>query len=397
MNAAISDGMALLDDYNEFSSFFLASPRYTLLAQGKLSHLKTEGGPGQWRNLSKKVRNLFASYAHMAPLHDVMVGAIPFGEHMPAYLILPECVSWGKPLDGFPARSRPPQLIEVSDRQYLPALERYSQAVLEATTRISRGELSKIVLARSEVMTAIHDIDVHALLRQLVCSNAGAYTFAIDVGEDDHPAGAGRRTLIGASPELLVSRRGLNVLANPLAGSVPRRADPAEDQAAGQALLRSDKDRREHAFVRDAVAEALMQFCSKVHMTPEPALLRTDRMWHLSTEIRGRLRSSVTCVMELAMALHPTPAICGTPTETALRAILEIEGIERDYFAGMLGWINSVGDGEWIVTLRCADIQNRHIRLFAGAGIVEGSDPDAELAETSAKMLTVLSAMGLAS
>jgi isochorismate synthase len=223
-----------------------------------------------------------------------------------------------------------------------------------------------------------------------VLRNQGAYTFALEVGE------AGQsRTLIGASPELLVSRRGRAVLANPLAGSAPRCADPEQDRAVGAALLLSRKDRREHAFVVEAVAASLTPYCVELSVPEQPALIQTATMWHLSTQVRGQLRDSATCALRLATALHPTPAVCGTPTAPAQAAIRSLEGFERGYYAGLVGWSDAGGDGDWIVTIRCAEVERERIRLYAGAGIVDGSDAEAELNETSAKFRTVLSAMGI--
>jgi isochorismate synthase len=201
--------------------------------------------------------------------------------------------------------------------------------------------------------------------------------------------------LLGASPELLVSRSKLHVVANPLAGSAPRSVEPVEDQYRGGALLASQKDQREHAFVVEAVVEALRPLCVDLRVPKEPSLLGTAKMWHLSTEIHGRLRDPETCSLRLATALHPTPAVCGTPREQAMGAIRELEGFNREFYAGFVGWSDATGDGEWVVTIRCGDVEDRRIRIFAGAGIVDASHPENELDETSAKLNTVLSALGI--
>ncbi|MNW45467.1 Isochorismate synthase DhbC [compost metagenome] len=160
-------------------------------------------------------------------------------------------------------------------------------------------------------------------------------------------------------------------------------------------MLASAKDLHEHAVVIDAVAAALSPYCRKLEVPSQPSLIKTNTMWHLSTEIYGELKSTSTSSLELAMALHPTPAVCGTPTKLAREAIQEIEPFDRNLFTGMVGWCHENGDGEWIVTIRCAEIEDRNMVLYAGAGVVAGSTAESELAETSAKFRTMLEAMGL--
>nr|BFE82385.1 hypothetical protein GCM10020093_049860 [Planobispora longispora] len=205
----------------------------------------------------------------------------------------------------------------------------------------------------------------------------------------------GGRTLIGASPELLVSRRGRTVISNPLAGSAARSADPAEDRRRAAALAASAKDLHEHRLVVEAVADALAPYCADLDVPNGPELTSTETMWHLSTRVTGVLRDPDTPVLALAAALHPTPAVCGTPRLRARRAIEELEPFDRGFYTGLVGWTDAAGDGEWAVTIRCAEAAGRMLRLYAGAGIVPGSDPDKELAETSAKFRTMLRALGV--
>jgi isochorismate synthase len=183
-------------------------------------------------------------------------------------------------------------------------------------------------------------------------------------------------------------------VANPLAGSVPRSADPIEDARRAAALLESPKDLHEHAVVVEAVAAALAPFCDVIEV-PAPVVISTATMWHLSTTLTGELRADAPSSLGLALALHPTPAVCGTPTATARAAISAIEPFDRSFFTGIVGWCDARGDGEWVVTIRCAEVVDRSLRLFAGAGVVIGSQPEAELAETAAKFRTMLIAMGL--
>ncbi|WP_188196697.1 isochorismate synthase [Nonomuraea sp. SYSU D8015] len=269
----------------------------------------------------------------------------------------------------------------------IPAEPDYVKAVQIARDRITAGELDKVVLARTLELIGQQPVSVTDLLLHL--GGRGAHTYAVPLG--------GQETLIGASPELLVARHGRTVTANPLAGSARRNpANPRKDRAIADRLLMSAKDRHEHRLVADAVAAALAPHCEHVHV-PEPTLLATPTMWHLSTPIIGRLASPAPTSLELAAVLHPTPAVCGTPTAAAAALITELEGgmgVARDYYAGLVGWQDASGDGEWAIALRGAVLDGEHrLRLFAGAGIVADSNPDLELAETDAKFLTMLRAL----
>jgi isochorismate synthase len=193
----------------------------------------------------------------------------------------------------------------------------------------------------------------------------------------------------------LISKRGRSVCSHPLAGSAPRAADPALDRARAEALLGCDKNRREHAFVVDAIASALAPWCSDLHVPPQPALVSTPKVWHLGTSIRGTLRDGDVSSLSLAELLHPTPAVCGAPRELARTCIRELEGFERGFYAGAVGYCDAAGDGEWVVAIRCAELSERALRLYAGAGIVAGAEPALELEETSVKLSTMFDALGL--
>jgi isochorismate synthase len=264
------------------------------------------------------------------------------------------------------------------------------RGVREALAELAGGGLRKVVLARALDVHA--SIDVTATLGELARRDPDAYAFAM--GLPPAPDG-GARTLLGASPELLVSRMGDAVVAHPLAGSAPRSTYAAEDARRATALLASPKDRREHAFVVEAVRDALLPLCGTLTVPREPMLVRTGAMWHLGTRIAGRLADPSLTSLAIAEALHPTPAVCGTPVASALAAIRRIEPFERGFYGGAVGWCDAAGDGEWIVAIRCAEVGEDALRLYAGAGIVPGSDPEAELAETAAKSRTLLQAMGL--
>jgi isochorismate synthase len=266
----------------------------------------------------------------------------------------------------------------------VPAADAYEKAVSEAVVRIRRGGLRKVVLARTIEVTAGRELDPRLLAGRLRAVDPDAYTFATPTDDG---------VLVGASPELLVSRRGHEVRSNPLAGSAPRSGDPEEDRANAEALLGSSKDREEHAIVVDAVAGTLRPFCMELAWDPEPVLRETANVWHLSTRFRGSLRDPAPTALDLVSALHPTPAVAGEPREAALEVIAALEPFERGQYAGPVGWVDAEGDGEWAIALRCAELRGDRAVLYAGAGIVADSDPTRELDETERKFRAFLDAL----
>jgi menaquinone-specific isochorismate synthase len=249
-------------------------------------------------------------------------------------------------------------------------------AVAAAVGRIQAGHLRKVVLARDLYATASTDIDARLLLHQLAGRYPECYTFAC----------AG---LVGATPELLIRRQDTDISSLVLAGTVPRGRDAAEDATLGASLLSSAKDIEEHEYAVASVRTALARLCDELVVDSRPSLLRLANVQHLATGISGRLAQGTDghehSVLALAAALHPPGAVCGTPTEAAMELIRELEGMDRGRYAGPVGWIDARGNGEWGIALRCAEIDGPRARLFAGGGIVAGSDPAAELAETQAK------------
>jgi len=256
----------------------------------------------------------------------------------------------------------------------------YEQAVAGAVSRIKAGEIEKIVLAREVEVTAPLAYDPAAVLGLLREEFSSCYVFAV---------GRGDATFLGASPELLVRRDGQRVSTVALAGSIGRSADPAVDDHLGERLLRSEKDREENAIVARRIMRALRPWSVWVTATPEPVLVRVANIQHLATPIRAQLASGAP-VTQLADVLHPTPAVGAEPSSRAHALIPALEGLDRGWYAGPIGWTDAAGDGEFCVALRCALLRDRSARLLAGCGIVGDSDPAAELAETEVKLQALL-------
>jgi menaquinone-specific isochorismate synthase len=267
-----------------------------------------------------------------------------------------------------------PGLIRWHDGSLTPP--QWEQAVAAAVERIKADRLQKVVLARDLYASASGPVDERLLLGRLAARYPDCYTFACG-------------GLIGATPELLIRRQDAQISALVLAGTAPRGDDPARDVALGAALLASAKDTEEHGYAAAGVRQSLAPLCDQLAVAPRPELLRLANVQHLATTISGRLArrgdGTIPSVLALADAQHPTAAVCGTPTETAMELIRELEGMDRGRYAGPVGWVDSAGNGEFGIALRCADVDGPRARLFAGGGIVADSDPAAELAETVSK------------
>ena len=323
----------------------------------------------------------------------LVVGAIGFEPDTPAALTEPELVvRTDGPLEppayfrGIRTRAR---VVEE-----IPSPAEHRARVSTALTAINAGGVGKVVLARAVRLESDEPIDPHAVCATLIDSSSHADGFLVDLSPaGDHCAG---RVLVGSSPELLVRRRGDVVECHPLAGSAPRDADPTVDQASARALRDSGKDAFEHAFVVNSIAEALGSLCGELEIPARPSLTSSREMWHLGTRFRGRIADRRTTALDLALAVHPTPAVCGTPTDEARRLIAGIEG-PRGFYAGTVGWADASGNGDWMVSIRCAEIDAGRTGAvaWAGGGIVADSDPDDEVAETGAKLRTVLKAFNV--
>lgn len=273
----------------------------------------------------------------------------------------------------------------------LPSEADYADQVRAALSLIADGTLDKVVLGRCLDVISTPALRPYDIAARLLEARPGRYIFSLPLGPD-----ADGSWLVGASPELLVRRHGLEISSTPLAGSVPRSLDPHEDQRRAAALQESAKDLAEHAFVVEDIVATLRPVCADVEAPATPRLLSTDTMWHLATPIRARLHDSTgPSALRLAHLLNPTPAVGGVPLAPALSAITDLEGDLRGPLAGAVGWVDSSGDGEFAIAIRSGVVTGQHLRLFAGAGIVAGSDPESEVRETGAKLATMSRVVGL--
>jgi menaquinone-specific isochorismate synthase len=310
------------------------------------------------------------------------VGALPFDPDVAGELVIPSRVhgevdgrAWvteiGPVQHDTPAHRVAPVRFTVAAPR---TRDDWDTAVARALDAIARGDLEKVVLAREVLVEADSAFDPADVLARLVHQQPGCFVYASD-------------GLVGASPELLVRRTGSVVESRPVAGTAV-----AEGEASLRRLAASVKDTNEHRFVVDGIVDALATVSTELTAgTPEVAVF--GPIAHLATPVRGRLGTPAPDALALARLLHPTPAVGGTPRRAALDAIRALEGFDRGRYAGPVGWVDARGDGEWAIALRGAELDGARARLVAGAGIVAGSDPAAEWAETQAKLEPMLRAL----
>lgn len=398
----------LLANY-QVGGFFFERSGLGVSGIGVAHTISIEAGPERILRMSRMLADRLVEIRRdvNAPA-PVAVAAIPFGDDTAAEAAIPERAAvrrdagetWqidvvaaglaplDTPRERWTGRAIP--FAPFADMQLRPDPEPddYAAAVERATKRIGANEFQKVVLARSLIVDAERELDAKQLLWRLRAVDPDCYAFAtLPFGA---PPGA---ILVGASPELLVSRHGRDVRATPLAGSAQRFGDASRDRASANKLFRSEKEREEHRVVVEEVGRVLGAFCDELEHPHEPELLGTANVWHLATPFRGRLHDPGVSVLELVAALHPTPAVCGTPREEAREALAELEPIDRGAYAGPVGWVDANGDGEWAIALRCAEVTGKTARLFAGAGIVADSVPEAEVDETDRKFRALLDAL----
>jgi len=259
--------------------------------------------------------------------------------------------------------------------------ERYREAVAQAVSRIRGGDLAKVVLARDLTGHLPQGADLRRALGDFALGYPQCWTYAVD-------------GLLGTSPETLITVHERRLTARVLAGTASRGVDAAADHASSQDLETNVKDHQEHAYAVQSVLQTLRSHSADLAGSEAPFTLKLPNLWHLATDVTGTLADG-SGVLDLVAALHPTAAVAGTPTPAAVAAIEELEPFDRGRYAGPVGWVNAHGDGEWAIALRCAQLgTGGEITAFAGCGIVAGSDPDAELAESTMKLRPVVETFG---
>lgn len=392
----------------------LADPRHPLVAlrrgDGIIGlgerHRLTFSGPDRLRAAAEAWRRIAADAAVDDAVHRPGTGLVALGSFAFAddsaeqsVLVVPEVVvgrhdgvSWVTSIT--PADAEPglvgaallpdPRPLGARPRATLAAAslsrEEFTAVVGRAVAAIREGRVEKVVIARDAVASIPPDADRRALLRDLADRYPDCLTFAVD-------------GLVGASPETLVSVHAGEATARVLAGSTARGTGAADDAAAAARLATSTKDLDEHAFAVHSVLDALRPHVRGVSASELPFTLKLPNLWHLATDVEMQLDAAASA-LDIVAALHPTAAVAGSPTDAALALIAELEPFDRGRYAGPVGWIDQDGDGEWVIALRCARIDDDGLlTAYAGAGIVADSDPDSELAETRMKFRPIADAL----
>ena len=390
--------------------------RVGLAGVGVAAHVTVPrtGGAGD----ARAVAEALAAIDHDDPVHHpgsgpVAIGALPFDPTRPGTLVVPR-ITVGRADDGtrwvttVTTPSDPCSTEEVdallarglgtrtgfgrdarsgSDegpgsyalRATRPS-EEWCESVAEATARLRSGVARKVVLARAVEVVTDRPLRAGALLGQLRRSYPSSHLFSVE-------------GFVGATPELLVARAGDRVMAHPMAGTAPRSGDPSADARLAAGLLASTNTRDEHRHTIDMVHDTLLPWCSYLDEEAEPQIVAMANVQHLATRLEGRLSTPAASVLELVGALHPTPAVGGSPRDVALELIAELEDLDRGRYAGPVGWVDAAGNGTWAVGIRSAELRGTTALLYAGVGVVADSDPAAELAETRAKLQALLSAV----
>nr|WP_205598980.1 isochorismate synthase [Aeromonas rivipollensis] len=338
----------------------------------------------EWPLLEQQIADALAAASAAGQANPLLIGAFAFDPAEASCLYVPGRYERG---DRIAPEEQTTETNSVIAVQSTPAAGEFKASVSAALDAFAKGKLAKVVLSRKLILTLHKPADPERVLARLMAQNPHAFHFSL-------PLGQGRR-LLGASPELLLRVSGGEVFTHPLAGSARRASEPAQDEMVARDLLASRKDQHEHKLVIDEIRRVLTPHCRELAIPQKPTLMSTDTLWHLGTPIAGQLHGSDASVLSLACQLHPTPALCGYPTDLARQFIREQEPFRRALFSGIVGWCDSQGNGEWAVVIRCGVLDGHQVELFAGAGIVAGSDPAMEWAETGTKLGTMLKALGL--
>lgn len=369
--------------FNE-NDFIFLSPYKSLIAKGidekitsenKLDHQMDSDFQLEINKLLKKSRM-------PGEKNPIVIGIIPFDKSMPYKIFTPQKYQW------FDRKNiKAPYLTEKikAHKVSIPNFEGYTSMVNNAIKLLNLRIVDKVVLSRILNIESNNQINALNLFLNLNQQNPLSYNFYIPIDNN---------FLIGASPELLIRKENQKIISMPLAGTMPRSPNESEDIFAKRTLFNSHKDRYEHDFVIKHINTLLKPYCSELNLS-DPFLFSTPMLWHFATKINGLLKDNFVNSLSLACLLHPTPALCGTPYLPAIELINNIEPFERNFFGGIVGWCDSMGNGEWVVVIRSGMISSNKIKLFAGAGIVPESDPELEWKETEAKLNTMLYALNI--
>lgn len=366
----------------EQSPFFFSSPNRTMMGLG-IEHELNQSIP--FSQLAERAQKMLQAAKTQESDNPVLFGIVPFRESSPTRLIIPQRLLVASSIRGS-AKTFNTFPIEAQITSS-PSGTHYRSGVNKLLNLFSTTNLEKAVLSRAIELTTDKEIHLPNLLKNLLSINSRGYTFAAETTPGVK--------LMGVSPELLVAKKGSYVLSNPLASSRPRSSSDVENEESRKSLLNTQKDLHEHSLVVDEVERVLSKYCHNLYVPMVPSVIETQTMLHLSTCLEGQINDINHNVLKIASDLHPTPAVCGFPRNSAYEAIQRIENLERGYFTGMIGWCDSRGNGEWVVTIRCAEVNKCQIKVYAGAGIVNDSVPQSELEETGYKMNTFLSAAGI--
>jgi menaquinone-specific isochorismate synthase len=346
-----------------------------------------------WHDQLKKLA--VTDSVHIPGTGPILFTSFAFSPDEESVLVIPEVVigqradqSWITWVGEMPQprlleKAEPVVSPEYSWRNGTLTTSQWEERVAVAIHAIQSKAIHKVVLARDLNGSANVAIDPRSVLRNLAVEYPSTWCFSI----------AG---LVGATPELLLRLNRAMVTSRVLAGTISKTRNDEKDLALAASLARSSKDLEEHMYAVRSVAESLAPFCSSTNVPDSPFVLHLANVMHLATDVTGAISEGPTHVdvFTILEKLHPSAAVCGTPTNTAAKVIADLEGMSRGRYAGPVGWIDARGDGELGIALRCGQIEEKEIRLFAGCGIVAGSDPRRELAESQAKFAPMLNALG---
>ncbi|EBK5175210.1 isochorismate synthase EntC [Salmonella enterica] len=388
--------MSLAEDAQETMAtlapdrFFFMSPYRSFTTSGCFARYTEPAVSGDSPDspFQQKLRQQFAAAKSQGIVNPILVGAIPFDTCQPSSLFIPlEWQLFSRQEKQRTARYfTDHQSLTVTARKAIPEQDAFEAMVARAAMLTATPDVDKVVLSRLIDITTDVAVDSGALLERLVAQNPVSYNFHVPLADGG--------VLLGASPELLLRKEGERFSSLPLAGSARRQPDDVLDREAGNRLLASQKDRHEHELVTQAMKQILRDRSTELQLPSSPQLITTPTLWHLGTPFEGKANAKENA-LTLACLLHPTPALSGFPHQVAKKLIAELEPFDRELFGGIVGWCDAEGNGEWVVTIRCAKLRGNQVRLFAGAGIVPASSPVGEWRETGVKLSTMLNVFGL--